>query len=132
MFFRRKKVKTDLAYRDLKTWWRKCTKGDKSYDAYAPQLPSLSEIKKATKETQISDDMIVFEREITSVRCVASSVQVNDTWYPRNCTTTLILKSPKLGETREEVLEKIAEISSKSMQKTKNCEHSFSNLSIPF
>ena len=109
--FRREKVKTDIAYRDLVTWWRSVTKKEKSYDAYAPRFTSLKEVKEATKLAAIADDIVLCEREITSVRAMASSVQVNDTWYPRNCTASLILKSPKIAETREDLLEKLKQIS---------------------
>ena len=100
-----------MAYRDLATWWRMVTKHEKSYDAYAPTFTSLKEVKEATKLAATADDIVLCEREVTSVRAMASSVKVNDTWYPRNCTASLILKTPKIAETREALLQKLEQIS---------------------
>ena len=109
--FRHEKVKTDTAYRNIATWWRTVTKNEKSYDAHAPTFPSLKEVKDATKQAAQADEITLCERELTSVRCMASSVKVNDTWYPRKCTASIILKTPKIAETREELLEKLKQIS---------------------
>ena len=63
------------------------------------------------KQAAKADDIILCERQLTSVRCMASSIKVNDNWYPRKCTASLILKSPKIAETREVLLQKLKEIS---------------------
>ena len=104
-------MKSDTAYRDIATWWRMVTKNEKSYDAHAPTFPSLTEVKQATKQAAEADDIVLCERELSSVRCVASSVKVNKTWYPRKCTASIVLKTPKIAETREELLETLKEIS---------------------
>ena len=111
-------MKSDAAYRDIATWWRMVTKNEKSYDAHAPTFPSLQEVKDATKQAAQADEITLCERELTSVRCMASSVKVNDTWYPRKCTASIILKTPKIAETREELLAKLKEISEDCM-----CQH---------
>ena len=87
------------------------TKNEKSYDAHAPTFPSLNEVKQATKQAAEADDIVLCERQLTSVRCIASSVKVNNTWYPRKCTASITLKTPKIAETREGLLDKLKEIS---------------------
>ena len=107
--FRLEKLPSQNAYRDLKTWWNMCAKGQTYWGKGAPQLPSIQEINDTKGDTLAAEGIIVFKREITSVRAVSSSVQINTEWYPRDCTCLLTLRAP-IAETCAELLEKLEAI----------------------
>ena len=106
---RLEKIPSQNAYRDLKTWWRMCSTKQSYEGIGAPQLPTIQEIKQTKDQALAAEGIITYKREVTSVRAIASSVEINDTYYPRDCTCTLTLKAP-IAETCAELLERLEEI----------------------
>ena len=110
LFFRYDKLPSANAYIDLRKWWIKLTKKENYRRVYAPKFPTLQEVQQAKCDAWEREDILEFEREVTSVRAIQSSVQINNNWYPRNQTCLLILKTP-IAETPqelEEILKNIA------------------------
>lgn len=90
------------AFNDVRTWWVKVTKKSTFYHVWAPTFPTIDEVIQAQNETWQREDVLQFEREVTSIRSIQSSVQIRENWYPRNQTCLLILKSP-IAETPQEL-----------------------------
>lgn len=103
------KVGSDKCYKDLKSFWFQCTKGERYIDTRAPHLPSLEEIRKVRNDTLKADGIVVYEREVLSVRAVASNVKIEDEYFTRDCTTLLTLKW-RVADTCEELLEILKKI----------------------
>ena len=110
LYYRVEKVGSEKAYKDLKSWWFQVTKKEKYNDTRAPHLPSYQEIEELRRQTFKSDGIIVYEREILSIRSIASNVKIKETYYPRDCTCLLTLKY-HMAETCEDLLDNLKEIS---------------------
>ena len=110
VFGRIDKIPSQNAYRDLKTWWNMCARARIFWGTGAPHLPSVQEIKRTKADAFAAEGIIMYKREITSVRAVCSSVQINSEWYPRDCTCLLSLKY-NVADTCGELLEKLEKIS---------------------
>ena len=78
------KLPSEAAYKDLKSWWSMNVAKKRCYQTFAPNLPTLQEVKDVTKNLLHADEILEFKRQVTSVRAVSSSVQINETWFPRN------------------------------------------------
>ena len=78
------KLPSEAAYKDLKSWWMLNVSKKQCYQTNAPNLPTLQEIKDVRDSLLHADQIVKYERQVTSVRAVSSSVQINETWFPRN------------------------------------------------
>lgn len=102
-FCRLEKLPSESSFRDLVSWWNSTTKGEKFYDQHAPRFPQIEEIKDTLNEVLEQEEIIIFKRNVTSVRAIQSSVKVDDKWYPRNQTCLLTLKWP-VEDTKEQLV----------------------------
>lgn len=96
------RLPSKAAFIDLRTWWIKITKKNNYRKVWAPKFPTVDECVEAQKNAWQEEDVLQFEREITSIRAIQSSVQISENWYPRNQTCLLILKTP-IAETPQEL-----------------------------
>ena len=111
-FVRYDKLPSVNAYIDLRSWWIKITKKKNYRKVWAPKFPTVEEVRQVKNETWEREGILQFEREVTSIRAIQSSVQINENWYPRNQTCLLILKKP-IAETAQELEEILKDIAAK-------------------
>ena len=113
---RLEKVGSQNAYQDLRSFWYQCTKKQRYTDTYAPHLPTIKEVEKVRDTTLAADGVIVYQREVTSLRAISSNVEINGEYFPRNCTCLLTLRWP-VAETCVELIDEIKKISLTSVLK---------------